>query len=674
MNPATLAFSKKIQNPLSSSLDQMLEVVGYLIRRLYPGLRSTEKLDILHGFVREKSNGLGEFWFQCCYCGTWDEPLEDYTQLVEILETIKPIAAIEYQTESFYLILSTRFSNGKLKNWLYEELRKLFDLRGTEIEIFDRDDFIRYVFEQVDGEIRDRVLEANQRFFEEYRERMEQFFYIPEVPFSSKSGPIQCAPIPFLDDLLKIDCAELGELLYALRDKRRQTASQSTRDKTFLVSEFGFGKTSLLLRYAEHLRKHKIISIYIPMALLTPQVFNRTDIFSKAILELILLEKLEDQDLFDGLRIRAFKEMLKFRTDIVLLFDGLDEHPFPYRTEGLNQIKECLKDFKTPCIFSVRKEFWDARRERFEETFMTRHRRTFEMIELVEWTDEVILNFVKEYGKHTGKANNLGNFAQLVSEHRYEEYYGDIPKRPLFLEMLMRDIASDQLRTTKGIQKRNLAHLYEDYFREKFRLGRSTFFSGQTARPLPMDGGAEKVIDKMLVVMERSAAEMLSNDEQGNIEFLNQISVSKIEGFLLQAGFADDLAFFLHSILIPFGKHDLTGLKVKFAHKSFQEYFVARYLIKILLNPRQADRRDLDWFNRYKITKGVPQFMLGILENLEPSDRLICLQSLKNFDLKDSPVECLVRQMSEIFYEHNEFINNKSSEQSFSENHSESNT
>lgn len=647
MNPATFAFSKKIQIPMSSSQEQMLDVVGGLVRRLYPDTRSTEKLGVPNGFVREKSSGLAEFWFQCCHCGTWDEPLEDYSQLLEILEKIRLLATLNYQAESFYLILSTRFGNGELKNWLQEELRKMLNKRVIEVEVFDRDDFIRYVFEQVEGEIRDRVLEANHRFFEEYSERMEQIFYLPDVPFITKSEAVKSTPIPFLDNLLKIDYAKLGELLYVLRDQGRHTASQPTRDKTFLVSEFGFGKTSLLLRYAEHLRERNILSIYIPMALLIPKVFDRTDLFSKAILELILLEKLEEQDLFDGLRIRAFKEMLKFRTDIVLLFDGLDEHPFPYRAEGLNQIKECLKDFKPPCVFSVRKEFWDARRERFEETFMTRHRHTFEKIELVEWSDEVILNFIREYGERTGMTGELSEFSQLVSEHRYEEFYGDIPKRPLFLEMLIRDVCSGEFRAANRIQKRNLAQLYEDYFREKFRLGRSTFFSGQTARPLPTDDGAEKVIDKMLIVMERSAAEMLSNDEQGNIEFLNQISVSKIEGFLQQAGFADDLAFFLHSVLIPFSKHDLTGLKVKFAHKSFQEYFVARYLTKILLNPHLADRRDLDWFNRYKITNGVPQFMLGSLENLEASERLICLKSLKNFEVGNSPTESLVRRLSE---------------------------
>jgi hypothetical protein len=645
MNPSSFAFSKKIQIPMSSSPKQMLDMVGYLVRRLYPNLRSTEKLGVPNGFIRDKSSGLGEFWFQCCYCGTWEEPLENYSQLKEILERTSVLATLDYQTESFYLVLSTRFGNGELKNWLLEELQKMLGKWANEVEVFDRDDFVRFIFEQVGGEIRDRALEANHRFTEEYRERMEQIFYLPDVPFITKSAAVRSMPIPFLDNLLKIDFAELSEFIYSLREQGRYTASQPTRDKVFLVSEFGFGKTSLLLRYAEHLRGRNILSIFIPMALLSPMVFSRTDLFSKAILELILLEKLDEQNLFDGLRIRAFKEMLKFRTDIVLLFDGLDEHQLPYHAEGLNQIKECLKDFKPPCVFSVRKEFWDARRERFEETFMTRHRRIFEKIELVEWPDEVILSFIKEYGERTGTTSELKEFFQLVNEHRYEEFYGDIPKRPLFLEMLIRDVSSGELRTSNRIQKRNLAQLYEDYFREKFRLGRASFFSSQTARPLPMNNGTEKVIENMLMVMERSAAAMLSNDELGSIEFLNQIPVSKIENFLQQAGFADDLSFFLHSVLIPFGKHDLTGLKVKFAHKSFQEYFVARYLTKILLNPNLANRRDLDWFNRYKISDGVPLFILGYLENFDTNERKVCLQSLQNFETKNSPSESLVKRL-----------------------------
>lgn len=640
MNPASFEALKEIQQEMYASEPDMHRLGETLTAQLFPGLQKAS--GIPGGFYREeeKRRGIVEFWFQFYYCGTWNEPLTEVKPLLPLLDLLKKIKQQNVPIESFYFTVSSYFKTGSIKQWLEEKIREIIGTNVTEVYVFALKDYLNFLFEQVDGELRDNILSANQRFFEEYRERMEQYFYLPEVPFSDGQKHSRLNPMLFLDEILNVQFAEMSELLYALKQQGRYTETQPTRQKCFLVSEFGFGKTSLLLHYARRLKELNIIPVYIPMALTDKVAFQSVSDFSRNILGLITGQQLDDQnDHFVRLQIRVFKEMLKVRTDIVLLFDGLDEHPQAYKQEGLQQIAYCMKDFKPPCVFSVRKEFWDARRERFEEAFISK-RRPFEKIELLEWTDDVILNYLDQYGQKTQTVGQLAKFVELVKNHGYEQQYGDIPKRPLFLEMLVRDVLSGE------ITRRNLSELYEGYFREKFRLGRETFYEERTGRPLPVqDAGAEVVIEKMLRIMECTAAEMLSNDEEGNIEFLNQIAVQKIERFLQDAGIHDDLAFFLHSVLITFDKHSVAGLKVKFAHKSFQEYFVARYLTRLLFSPGSGSSIDYDWLTRYKITEGVPKFMAGIIEILDEQDQSSCRNILKSLLLENAVENSVVKRL-----------------------------
>lgn len=642
MKPGNFEALKEIGREMYASEESMHSIGETLTAQLFPGLQSAAHKGIKGAYFRaNKQDGKPvEFWFQFCYCGTWDEPVTEFEQLLPVLEVLKKIKTQNVAIESFYLTISTYIKNGTLKEWLKGKVNEILGNQIIEAFVFDLKDYLDFLFEQVDGELRDNILDANQRFFEEFQERMEQQFYFPEVPFNESKNRLKSNPTRFLDEVLKIQFAEMAELLYALRQEGRQTATQPSRQKCFIVSEFGFGKTTLLLHYAQHLKTQNIIPIYIPMSLLDNTAFKSVSDLIRNILGLITGTRVDaEKEYFDKLRIRVFKEMMKIRTDIVLLFDGLDEHTEPYKSEGLQQIAYTLKDFKPPCVFSVRKEFWDARRERFEDAFISK-RRPFEKIELLEWTDDAILEYLKQYAERTQTTVQLSKFIELVAGNNYEQYYGDIPKRPLFLEMLVRDVLSGE------VVNRNLSQLYESYFLEKFKLGRETFYKKRTGRPLPVqDAGAEVVVGKMLRVMERAAAEMLSNDEEGNIEFLNQVVVSRIERFLKESDIQDDLAFFLHSVLIPFDNHSFAGLKVKFAHKSFQEYFVARYFTRLLLDPGSGGSMEYDWLTRYNVTDGVPKFMIGILETLDSADKDAYKVMLDSLFLEKAPVNSVIKRL-----------------------------
>ena len=116
---------------------------------------------------------------------------------------------------------------------------------------------------------------------------------------------------------------------------------------------------------------------------------------------------------------------------------------------------------------SFRKSYYEERDYDFQLA-LPKSRKIQDKIFLIEWESQHILKYVEEYKK----LNKLGlteasliqidKFIQIIKDNKYEVYYGDIPKRPLFLEMILRDIESGD------IQKRTISELYLNYFLEKF--------------------------------------------------------------------------------------------------------------------------------------------------------------------------------------------------------------
>lgn len=588
-----------------------------------------------------------EFAFQC---KGFESPKFDSSHLAQCLKSIEAFATSKQAVFSYFLVLNKQIIDQSLREKLLGAIKALKESGKAEYaEVLDLDGFVNFVFEQIDIELRDRILEANKRFKEEYQIRMEQRFYQQDVPFMVYHQPkkIRNNPGRYIRDTAigKYLPQRMGELEYSLGKTPKDSQKKIWK---FAVSEFGYGKTSLLHNLFSDIDQERVLPLYLPIAQFDQYSFVNGFNACKNILEIILQRKTDEQDVRDRLLIKALNLMMRRRQDLVLMFDGLDEHHYAYQEEGLRSIFNCFRDFQPICIFTMRKEFWYERQGNFEKAVGTRFKAS-DLIMLTEWDQSHIGEFLRRFQEEaTSKKarESIGQLIEVVQKNQYQQYYGDIPKRPLFLKMLAEDVIEG------NIEKRNLAQIYENYLVQKFDLDRATSVSRKlSGRPLSIKGDRHKIIPKIFTILEQAAARMMYNDPDGKIVLLNDIRESILESIMqsLQVSIGDIAELLLNSVLIPIDKRSLEDFRIKFAHRSFQEFFTARYLLNLLLNPG-GSRQDYDWF-QYIFPAEIEKFLMGMLESIaeDSSQYRQCKTLVEGIYQEHSGVDSVVRKLAAFF-------------------------
>ena len=518
--------------------------------------------------------------------------------------------------------------NARITNEQQTDLQKKADeLVNTEkawyAYFFDVKGFLDNLTNTIDSELRDKIVETNQQYQTDYKYRMEQLFYLKNVPFHLKKDTIQRNPLEYLTASFSNEGDFDNELLYAIL--RRGIAQKEAGDEkklSLIISEFGFGKTSLLLNIFDELYHKNILALFIPLAQIHKTAFSSPLDFSKAVLNLLYNKRTstdkyidfdQSDNLFVQLLLAEFLGMLQKRDDIVFMLDGLDENAFAYTHNGLQQIFDCIHQFRPSCYFSLRKEFWDDKQGNFQFALETDE---IKQIFLTEWSNSDIQQYLEQYLQNANlspeEVVSVQKFIKTVKEGDYKKYYGDIPKRPLFLNMLTKDVIRGQL------QKRNLSEIYEDYLINKFEIDLTRAFKENTEiKSIALLGQEDtfKILQKIISILVEVSALMVINNEAYDAILLAEIHESKIEERvqLIQLKEISITDILLNSVLIPTAKRSSTeNFLVKFAHKSYQEYFTARFLFGLLETPA-GSRQDYDLF-LYKFESSVEQFLIGLLE------------------------------------------------------------
>jgi hypothetical protein len=216
-----------------------------------------------------------------------------------------------------------------------------------------------------------------------------------------------------------------------------------------------------------------------------------------------------------NLALQAFRDtlldILVKSKDWLLLIDGLDENAAAFKSNTLSTLWGSIADLGIPAILSARDELVDIRQTEFFLDPKLRVAPAFERIRLNDWSDALILQFVVLFAATHGGNEPPGfiAFRQLIGSTRYQEIYGDIPKRPLFLGMLAEDAWSG------NEPARQLHRLYGKYFRRKFLLDRrSMAASGAEKRPSAIVDalGHDEAVERLIHVMQDAADRMLDGN------------------------------------------------------------------------------------------------------------------------------------------------------------------
>jgi hypothetical protein len=476
---------------------------------------------------------------------------------------------LDFPLNKYYLVVNRDIFKEEREALEAELLKIKEDGKIEYYEVLDLRLFMNFLAGLIQQKFESAISNSNMKLYEQYKEKLDQRFYFGNVPFEVNEHRTTLNPSSFLKNGFKINDM-----------KEKRTPNEFERSKYFFViGDFGFGKTSLLFQSLLGLENYN--ALYLPLSYFKKRDFQNQLEFVMVINKFVTGEDIDMKNTFLKFKARVLSNILNNDPQLVLLFDGMDENLFLGTTEGLRLLFSILNPIKSKCVFSMRKSFWDERRGNLETT-MPKGRIHKDRIMLLEWENNQIFEYIQLYKNNHSLSQrqnrNLDDFSEIIKSNKYQQYYGDIPKRPLFLEMIVQDAIEGNIKETL------VSELYDKYFYRKFIWDNESKFSEiPSGRPFSYKEDVYKGFANMCKIMEKVAGSMIN--EKQIVVFLNPlIEENKIEPILNEYGIDSLQSLLLNSVLTTGSERTKEGILIKFAHKSFQEYFTARFLCNEILN------------------------------------------------------------------------------------------
>lgn len=496
-------------------------------------------------------------------------------------------------THEYWLVINRAITDRKMRAELIADLDILVAAgKAHHAELFDMAPFLTKLKELASERLTAWAEARRTELFQFYADGLEFVDYIRPVPF--RSGKLFCDPVErmFTDALSFFD--ELP---------KSQTGKFRPAPKYLLTSSFGFGKTSTLHALAREWINSGKHLIYVPASFLDDKAFSNASGLANSLLRILLPDDVVLHDLVRRLVRDSLKQTLATSSDWLLLIDGLDESPWAFKPNSLSALWGCIRDLGLVAALSAREELVNSRPTEFGADAS---RVPFERLELLDWSDDLILQFLDRFALRQvgGAPQSFQELRQLCSAGQYMDVYGDIPRRPLFLGML----AADAWAGREPV--RELHRLYGQYFRQKFLLDRSGAASGGlTKRPSSVVDafGIDEALERLMRIMGGAAAYMIAPNklaaDRSPSEFLVQtdtIQEDDLKRIAAETGveFLQFEELIMHSLLQPAGRDRITRARLsKFAHRSYQDWFLARHIalngVGNLASPPEAVKRFL---------------------------------------------------------------------------------
>lgn len=480
------------------------------------------------------------------------------------LSSIKAFRNSGYCVDTYYFIINKPLRDRALRSELANNLNELKkEQRIKNYDILDVDDFIQYLLKCAAKELATRINNNGPLFYERYTIDESTQFYIENIPFRTNTR-YNSNPVKYL----------LGQFDYLL-----QPPVTKRGDYFFLQSEFGFGKTTLLLEFSRRIDQLQDGRgcIFIPVTMLEPEAFANEDNFIDAVIAVLSPFK-PKTELIALLNREVMRTFLKGEADLILLIDGLDEHKYFKDFTGLKKLFNSIKGITAPIVFSMRSEYFKERVVDLRAA-MKGDIGKVRQLTLTDWEDEQILDFLQTYKTQNKlrkkQASLLSGFASMIKEGKYRLQLGDIPKRPLFLTMVLADVVNGTLKN----RKITLAQLYEKYILLKIQRDiEGSFDNTAPDRGVDITGGIIDFSHAVFEVLQRITIYMYYETNK-QFALSNSVSSDWIKQLIRDTPFKNVLDFSLHSVIIPADEKYGLETHMKFAHFSFLEFFFAHNLV-----------------------------------------------------------------------------------------------
>lgn len=571
----------RVKNELFTRSGHLFEsFVGTILSDLIDNSAQSKSLGRLDqlgidAYAWKHANGSLETVIQCKGFELLEYGEDQQTQCLKEVEKYKKKGL---NTREYWLVINRPIKERKMRDDLNQRLVELENSgKADRAIILDLERFLSKLGDLASSRIVEWSKLKRSELFKYYAERMEVVDYISPVPFQKQTQLLD--PVQHMLNNVKNFYRELP---------KHQTGKYRAPPRYLLTSGFGFGKTSALHDLGKQWVESGANLVYAPAPLLDNRAFTNSAGLADAILLFLIPEDCDPNESTRLLLRDAVRSNLANSTDWLLMIDGLDESPWAHKANSLAGLWGSIRDLGVPAVLTAREELVDSRPSEFAHDPI-RNLPAFERLELLNWSDDLVLLFVDGYSTRKGAEipQAFQEFRDLIETGQYMDVYGDIPKRPLFLSMLCTDAWAGQE------PSRELHRLYGQYFRRKLQIDRvQSSAGGVSTRPSAIVDafGVDETAERLMTIMESVTWKMVDQDtptdeiedpphllQQDTIEedtLRNIASGHGVDGIQLE-----DLL--MHSLLQPAGRDPRTRQRlVRFAHRSYQDWFLARRIAR----------------------------------------------------------------------------------------------
>lgn len=411
-------------------------------------------------------------------------------------------------------------------------------------------------------------------------------------------SPLEQVPIEIFEMIFNRN-QKVGETFISekIADPAQELLNTHISNLSLVLAKAGYGKTTSALRTFQFSNK-KIF--YLSAASLPRDGNSKNALFKTWVTFDEMYEQVSDEDfpILEQLISPALEYLLKdSKQPIILILDALDESIYFSRPNGLQDLFNHIADIRVPVILLAREEYWASKQEHFATAFGQQAakqdkniKRKANVIRLKDWGKEQIKAFAERYKMELKgtEQDNLNDFINLVKNDGYEQIYGDIPKRPLFLNYILESVAFE------GIKSKSRAKLFYDWVCLKIKRDfRNPILAGGEGRNSILHNRTpnnENDVLRLSFKIMKIAASKMTIIQDNRLELLPFCDIEEIKSESPDLAFSlDAVGLFLHSLLEQ-EKSTAEKQTVRFSHRTYQEFFLALFIRD---NPNQFENVSL---------------------------------------------------------------------------------
>lgn len=489
-------------------------------------------------------------------------------QLGQITKSITKFRRSGLITDTFVLLHNQDGRNASVAAKVDAALKELVTAGvARTVHQWDRFAFLAAIKGRLREMVADRVSEQSSLMLAQ----MDRQFrygrtYVPEVPVSHEVLTLRRGSAPSIKKVRKTRrIAHVADALAASKGRW-----------TLLLGLFGSGKTTAALHAAGSSPRRML---YVHAGALGDAMHHGTHAMMARILDALAVFgdfEADDRALFGRLASPLLRQFLSgAEAGVVLILDALDENRFLGSPEGASQFASALAELTCPIVLTTRLEHFRSTFGNFDHLFEELSVKGGNMgdialLRLECWETEQIEHLVSACAAEDPANVALGLLAADLLHRRSTDWPTELLAHPLFLRMIIDLTAEDVPPSSRR------ADLIRDWVWAK--LTRDM----RSGRALPVEvADRNDFLERMESSMEGVAAAMLA-EADGTIELVETLpsgDVITIIESALQTTALDLGRALAVSLLMPTDVRFRGAVPVRFSHRIFQEYFLARHFI-----------------------------------------------------------------------------------------------